>query len=192
MNKETVEAINRKVEEDLAMITGIVEENDPQVTISEGTLMGSWFIGSVLFLSPSGKYYMPWTSNQTAEDTAQDELYWDRLTERIEEEYGEDWGLVQGEGDALDVFIQTTLLEGYWVESMWYEEEQKFLPYIDGGYPVGYLTKEGDLLCADCATRTLFNRDVTFEGIHTNFEDPALFCSECGSQIEPAYDEEEE
>jgi hypothetical protein len=190
MNAETIRLIDEKVEEDLAMITRIVEEDDPRVEIQDETLVGSWFIGSVLTLSPSEKYYMPWTSNQTAEDTAQDELYWNRLTARIDEEFGEGWGLTQGEGDPLDVFLQVSLAEGPWT-SLWYEEEQELLSCLDGGYPIGYLTKEGDILCAECATNALLNRDNTLEGIHTNFEDPSLFCSQCGAQIEPAYKEEE-
>jgi hypothetical protein len=37
------------------------------------------FIGSVFALTPSGKFYMPWTTNQTEEDVVRDTAWWAAL-----------------------------------------------------------------------------------------------------------------
>lgn len=45
------------------------------------------FIGSVFSLTPSGKIYTFWTTNQTEEDVVRDEAWWDAL-ETVSEQNG--------------------------------------------------------------------------------------------------------
>jgi hypothetical protein len=66
--------------------------------------VGSTYLGSVFALTPSGKFYMPWTSNQTRSDETRDGAWWDALDE-IADEHGM-W-IEQGEGDPCDVFACT-------------------------------------------------------------------------------------
>lgn len=63
-----------------------------------------------------------------------------------------------------------------------------FLSCIDGGYPLLYLTDQGAILCADCATRNdsddpddlLLGADIFYEG-------PPATCLGCDILIESAY-----
>lgn len=57
-----------------------------------------------------------------------------------------------------------------------------------GGYPIMYLTKAGDALCADCATNELGEQredGPTAYGIH--WEGPSEWCSSCNVEIQSAY-----
>ena len=57
-----------------------------------------------------------------------------------------------------------------------------------GGYPLFYLTDdEGDILCPACANKEADHPLVA----DVNYEDPALYCDECGNRIESAYAEDE-
>lgn len=60
------------------------------------------YVGTVFSLTPSGKYYMPWTSNQTEEDVEADTEWWEKVEQEAEER-----GLfiTSGEGDPCDIFI---------------------------------------------------------------------------------------
>lgn len=49
-----------------------------------------------------------------------------------------------------------------------------------GGYPLYYLTEEGDLLCADCAKEGKYI-------VCINWEDDRLSCDTCNIHIESAY-----
>lgn len=60
------------------------------------------YIGSVFSIFPSGKFYMPWTSNQTHRDVYKDEIFREVLEEMLEEE---ECTLENGEGSADDLFI---------------------------------------------------------------------------------------
>lgn len=66
-----------------------------------------------------------------------------------------------------------------------------------GGYPLYFLTSDGDVLCHDCAYK---KRGSIIHAIHggwgdgwrvvcmgVNYEDPECECDHCGERIEPAY-----
>ena len=55
--------------------------------IEDGDLCGDAFLGSVLSIYPSGKYYTPWCSNQTWADVVKDSLFGE-VIESIAEEHG--------------------------------------------------------------------------------------------------------
>lgn len=63
-----------------------------------------------------------------------------------------------------------------------------------GAYPIIYLDAEGNVLCPTCATRA--RNDETAAPPPTDwcafFEGPSTFCDECGDELHPAYQEEEE
>jgi hypothetical protein len=67
-------------------------------------------------------------------------------------------------------------------------------------YPVFHVTPEGDALCAACARerethRTGFSKPAARElpeASDVNWEDPGLYCDDCGERIESAYAEPEE
>jgi len=60
------------------------------------------FIGTVFVIMPSGKYYMPWTTNQTKHDVEKDTAFGEVL-----DEIASDHGLfvTSGEGSASDLFV---------------------------------------------------------------------------------------
>jgi len=61
-----------------------------------------YYLGSVLNLAPSGKYYMPWCTNATEEDREKDADWYEAL------EYEADkrgWWVFFGEGDPTDLFL---------------------------------------------------------------------------------------
>ena len=61
------------------------------------------------------------------------------------------------------------------------DENGKLTAYAwPGGYPIVYLTREGDELCADCA-----QDDETVTGFYVLEEGPAVYCEEphCGKEI---------
>lgn len=74
----------------------------------------------------------------------------------------------------------------------WEIEEDFELPaYTDlGGYPIYYVKDYVHALCPDCANELEpSEKKDLIEGI--NWEDPHLYCDECGERIESAYAEEE-
>jgi hypothetical protein len=72
-------------------------------------------------------------------------------------------------------------------------DSKGLLPNVSwpGGYPLFYLDKEGNVLCADCASRDV-DRSQEIVAIDSNWEDPALYCDDCSCRIELAYEEENE
>ncbi len=66
----------------------------------------STYLGSVFSLLPSGKYYMPWTSNQTRADVTKDEVFMGTL-----EEVAQTHGLYvrNGDGDPCDLYAGSTV-----------------------------------------------------------------------------------
>lgn len=68
----------------------------------DGSVIGSSYLGSVLSLAPSGKFYMPWTTNQTEEDEYKDSAFYDALDSVAEEQGGY---ILNGEDDACDLFF---------------------------------------------------------------------------------------
>ena len=70
-----------------------------------------------------------------------------------------------------------------------YLECGKFIAYVwPGGYPVIYVDRGGDVMCADCARTTLRDYPETWPviaGVH--WEGPPEYCSDCGITIASAY-----
>lgn len=60
------------------------------------------YYGNVLDLNPSGKYYMPWCSNQTEEDVDNDTIFWEEVESVLS---ASDLWVESGEGNALDIFV---------------------------------------------------------------------------------------
>ena len=84
----------KKIKEDLV--------NDPEeYQDEEGYYYKSKYLGSVMDISPSGKYYTPLASNVTEEDVIIDQIFWEKLEEDAEKE---DIIIIHGEGDPTDVF----------------------------------------------------------------------------------------
>lgn len=83
----------------------------PQINEDNDGLFGQFYLGSILYLTPSGKFYTPWAnSNVTAFDAAKDEIW----TEAMEEVFStHDLYLTGGEGDGLDIFASRSI---DWVE----------------------------------------------------------------------------
>jgi len=63
--------------------------------------IGCSLLGSVFQLAPSGKYYMPWTTNQTEQDIEEDNTFYEALDEILD---SMNMFLVPGEGDPCDLF----------------------------------------------------------------------------------------
>ena len=77
--------------------------NEAEPFVNEyGDVVRMVYVGTVFSLTPSGKYYMPWTSNQTQEDIEADSAWWEKVEAEAEER-----GLffASGEGDPCDIFI---------------------------------------------------------------------------------------
>lgn len=74
-------------------------------------------------------------------------------------------------------------------------------PYADGGYPLFFLTSDGETLCPKCAREEVWQiaravRDKSrdgwrVEGHDANWEDPEMRCAHCNERIESAYAEDQ-
>ncbi len=73
-----------------------------------------------------------------------------------------------------------------------FQDTTKLRAFTDiGCYPMFYASKN-QVLCPECATVTLTDPELPqITGVDVNWEDPALFCDECGERIESAYAEDE-
>jgi hypothetical protein len=60
-----------------------------------------------------------------------------------------------------------------------------------GGYPLMYFDIEGEVMCAECATESLLDKEElpNFKPVDYNiyWEGPPIYCSECNAEIESAY-----
>lgn len=54
-----------------------------------------------------------------------------------------------------------------------------------GGYPLYYLSDDGQVWCPECAN--LENAEPEITHYEVNYEDPELYCDGCGALIESAY-----
>lgn len=143
------------------------------------------YIGGVLNLYPSGKIYAPWTTNQTARDVIRDEAFREAL-ESVALDHGanidfcdDDVFATWPHDDALADYRENdgTLKKWAW----------------PGGYPVFYIgSKDGSVLCADCAGDSDNYCRYQPDTAEINYENTELYCDECGSHIESAYCENEE
>lgn len=80
-------------------------ESEPWTTGWEGTGPGEGAVRSVYLgqmINPSGKFYMPWTTNQTDEDVEKDQAFWEKLEE---EASAAGYSITSGEGDPTDTFV---------------------------------------------------------------------------------------
>jgi Fe2+ or Zn2+ uptake regulation protein len=57
-----------------------------------------------------------------------------------------------------------------------------------GGYPLFYVDVENNVLCPDCANKEDYSAEVIAYDI--NYENPDLYCDDCGKTIESAYGED--
>jgi len=88
---------------------GIVADakgNPCELDQGEDTPRGVCYLGTVMSIYPSGKYYMPWCTNQTSHDEQRDEAFGEALEEKAAEFHG--W-IETGEGDPCDLFFALTL-----------------------------------------------------------------------------------
>lgn len=79
----------------------VKEDNDSD--LEEGKEIKCLYIGTIINMSPSGKYYLPFAhSNVSEKEAIRDEIFWCAFEELLNEK-----GLwtENGEGDALDIFI---------------------------------------------------------------------------------------
>lgn len=83
----------------------IDEEDDVEV---EDHIERHKFIGTVMSLTPSGKVYMPWSSNVSEEEAKRDEDFWDKLNEILS---ANGMFVFSGEGDPCDIFIGKVIEE---------------------------------------------------------------------------------
>ena len=62
-----------------------------------------------------------------------------------------------------------------------------------GGYPVLYLDKDNEVLCAKCATEDLAEGDglLSMVGYFVHYEGPSEFCADCNAEVESAYGDPE-
>jgi hypothetical protein len=74
---------------------------------------------------------------------------------------------------------------------------RQHLPFYSewGSYPIIYLTRENNTLCADCATRSLYLLDDEYDppvayGVY--WEGPTDQCDDCNRDIESAYGDPDE
>lgn len=58
-----------------------------------------------------------------------------------------------------------------------------------GGYPLYYLTADGDVLCPECAN-SVSPGDSPVVGDDINWQDASLTCDGCDCDIESAYPED--
>lgn len=65
-----------------------------------------------------------------------------------------------------------------------------------GGYPIYYFDAENSVLCVNCARRVeaegleVWDQKLMPCWVSINYEDPNLYCDECGGRIESAYAED--
>ena len=77
-------------------------EQNPDQPEGSAEEFGCHYLGSVFGIMPSGKFYMPWTTNQTRADVIKDQCYFDAL-QAMAAEHG-CW-VENGEGNPCDVFV---------------------------------------------------------------------------------------
>jgi hypothetical protein len=84
----------------------IIDLNGESELCSEGCdgegHVGSSYLGSVMQLTPSGKFYVPWTTNQTADDVERDGRWYAALEDVATKMGG--W-IENGEGDPTDLYF---------------------------------------------------------------------------------------
>ncbi|MDD5059461.1 MAG: hypothetical protein WC516_09970 [Patescibacteria group bacterium] len=126
-NKNGVDEIFReKYEEQIKEgIKGIAEKINQEEIVrdenGEGYVRRN-YLGSVFSIFPSGKFYMPWTSNQTHRDVFKDEIFREVLESALEYE---DMSLENGDGDPCDLFAVKYYSDPF--ENFYYPEKARAL-----------------------------------------------------------------
>lgn len=119
------EEVRKRIDAEVAQVNSLVEEikqtwdwnaiklaamHNPQDPDSDGQVFGTYFLGTVFSVMPSGKFYTAWAcSNVSPEEAKQDELYWEAL-EAVAEEYG--LCIQSAEGDPCDLIVYCLIEEG--------------------------------------------------------------------------------
>jgi hypothetical protein len=70
----------------------------------DGNKIKSTYLGSVFNIMPSGKYYMPWSSNVTEAEAQKDSRFLEAL-EKVASKFG-GW-IESGEGNPTDMYFVT-------------------------------------------------------------------------------------
>jgi len=87
----------------LALAEGIDSEEPYKDEDNPDGVMRSIYLGSILSITPSGKFYTPFAnSNVSLKEAALDELWWDYMIKGLGERC---LSLISGEGDGLDLFL---------------------------------------------------------------------------------------
>lgn len=89
----------------------LVKEIEVQEAFDDmcGNKIKAIYFGSVLSLSPSGKYYMPWASGNVTEKEAEEDQEWFEELEAEAEKRG--LYVASGEGDPTDLIIGKVISE---------------------------------------------------------------------------------
>jgi hypothetical protein len=144
-----------------------------------------YYIGSCFIIYPSGKYYMPWSSNVTEAEALADEITREYLEKELDK-HGI-W-LESGEGSSEDLFIVKSydLPENI---ACYVDDDGDFISHSNDynfvGYPLYYVI-DGTCNCAKCAND--YKHLIT--DVHVNYENNDLYCDGCGEKIEAAYSNE--
>lgn len=84
------------------VVASAKDNPQPSIDSPDDEMFGYFYLGTVMNLAPSGKYYMPWCSNFTAKE-AEDDERWYAALDAIAEKHG-GW-IENGEGDPCDIFF---------------------------------------------------------------------------------------
>lgn len=68
-------------------IEDLKRETIKNIGKEEDQFLGLYLIGSIQTLTPSGKIYAPWTTNQTQDDIDKDQEFWEALEKSLPENY---------------------------------------------------------------------------------------------------------
>lgn len=98
----------KKIKQDAITEAKHSVDTDTDERTDDGELIGYSFLGTVFDLAPSGKYYMPWTSNQTDEDIDEDAKFYEALDDVAE---ANGMYIENGEDDPCDLFA-CMIIEG--------------------------------------------------------------------------------
>ncbi len=84
----------------------VLNDVEPEWNEDNEVFVFTQFIGTVMSITPSGKYYTPWTSNVTEEEAERDQAWW-KLMEHCSEQFG--MYLHSSEGDPCDVLLSADM-----------------------------------------------------------------------------------
>jgi hypothetical protein len=97
--------------------------------------------------------------------------YWDS-------EYGKEHGIREEDAQAVsDAIVNRSNGDGTIVLN-----DERYDSFADGGYPIIYVSREGDVFCGKCAPR-----HVSRETGSPFYEGSPEFCADCNEEIESAY-----